>query len=80
MKFLAKNFKNRSALEKAVFGKDASKDSIEGTREELAQFGLSDRNTVHGLKVVISDTPTPEESLVIPPQRGDVKKGAILGK
>lgn len=80
MKIKAKDFKNRAALEQFVVGKDPAKDTVEGTRVELARVGLSDRNKVWGLTVVITDTPTPLEAQNPLPERGHTKKGAILGK
>lgn len=80
MKIKAKDFKNRAALEQFVVGKDPAKDTVEGTRVELARFGISDRNKIHGLSVVITDDPTPSEVQNPLPERGQVKKGSIIGK
>ena len=69
MKILARNFDNRGDLEKEVEGKDPKTDTIEGTRLELERFNLSDRSKIFGLKVVITDSPTPQGKLIIRPKR-----------
>ena len=66
MEFLAKDYKNRQDLELAVkseVGTDikANKEAghlIKGTREELKILFLSDTNSVFGVKVEITDSPT----------------------
>lgn len=77
MKILAKNHRNRRSLEISASAADPAKDVIEGTRAELAQFGLSDLNVVHGVRVVITDDPTPKGKQVKRPERGERKESKI---
>jgi len=64
---LAKNFSNRSDLEKyitAEIGNDIPKNRessgyiIKGKRKELKKLHLTDRTTIYGIKCLITDTPT----------------------
>lgn len=81
MKIKIKNITSRAALEQLVQSLDMNKShSIEGKREELSRFGLSDTVTVYGVRVIITDTPTKKRIVGERPDRGRVKKGGILGK
>ncbi len=83
MKLLAKNFENRTDLERKI--QETTGDSperkdkytIEGTRAELAQFNLSDTSTVYGWQVVITDTPTQQKTQTPVPDRGQRYKSGI---
>ena len=77
MKILARNFNKRADLEREVVGKDIAQDTIEGTRQELARFCLSDKSTIHGIKVVITDTPTQKDKQSARPDRGQRIKGGL---
>jgi hypothetical protein len=66
IKFLAKEYLSRDDLESAIkikvgnsiyLNQDAGH-SIEGTREELKKFNLSDETNIFGVKCIITDSPT----------------------
>ena len=66
MEFLAKDYLSRNDLEKAIKAEvgeqiQSNKEAghlIRGTRSELRKFQLSDLNSVFGVKVEITDSPT----------------------
>jgi hypothetical protein len=84
MKLLAKNFSNRQDIEKHVANKfgltpDPKDHTIEGTREELARLGLSDRTVFWGIPCKITDDATPAKSNLRKPERGPKHEGGING-
>ena len=77
MRIKAKNYATRADLEVVAIASDASKDTIEGTRDELARLKLSDQTTVYGVKCVITDNPTKIEPQREKPDRGRIFKHGI---
>ena len=77
VKILAKKYNTREELEAKALGSDPKKDTIVGTRAELAKLHLSDQTTVHGLKCVITDSPTRPPPKVEKPDRGEIKPHGI---
>ena len=78
----AKNFSNRQDIEKYVANKygltpDKKAHTIEGTREELARLGLSDRTVFWGIACEITDDPTKAKINVAKPERGELHKSGI---
>jgi len=74
----AKNYSSRSELEKEIIAKEI-KGIIYGTKEELARLGLSDLTTIHGIKCVITDSPTQIKPQQEHPQRGEIFVSKING-
>jgi len=74
----AKDFNNREELEdfiSATYGKDIEvnktrEEKIEGERDDLKALRLTDQQTVWGLDVTITDTPTKK-----PEKKEKVKRG-----
>ena len=78
----AKNFSHCQDIEKHVANKygltpDVKAHTIEGTREELARLGLSDRTVLWGIPCKITDTPTEAKSNIPKPDRGKAKEFGI---
>lgn len=83
----AQNFSRRGDLELEFtrlgieFSPDMKPHEIVGTREELERLNLSDRTKFHGVKCVITNTPTQVKTQtdVLKPQRGEIKEFGING-
>lgn len=82
-KLLAKDFSTREELETRIrqttgeAPEKKDKHTIEGTRKELKNLRLSDKNTVYGWSVVITDTPTTASPQKEKPDRGKIYKFGI---
>jgi len=78
----AKDFSDRKQLEFGVrklhwLTPDKKDDTIQGTREELARLGLSDRSAFYGINCVITDTPIKTEKQKPKVDRGQKFKSFI---
>jgi len=65
----AKNFNSRKDLDNAV---EKDTEVIKGTREELARLSLNDLRKINGVKVEITNDPTPVDKLKEKPNRGEL--------
>ena len=74
----AKNYANRADLEAVALISDAGQATIEGTKAELERLHLSDQTTVHGVKCVITDTPTQINPQMDKPERGELHPHKII--
>jgi hypothetical protein len=85
-KLLAKNFSTREELETKIrqtTGEAPEKKdnhTIEGTRKELKNLRLSDKNMVYGWSVTITDTPTTFSPQKERPDRGQIHKFGLQNR
>lgn len=79
MIILAKNYSKRADLELAAKNAEEGS-SISGTREELSNLQLDDQTILHGLKCIITDSPTKIKPQIIKIDRGEVFKSKLNGK